>query len=169
MKERVVPSTFRNGFYAGLIAALFLGLWLTQLWSAEKQVHLHSEHLLRKIEKRNWSAARDFVAPDYHDEWGDDRALLLRRLRLVLRFFSSLTIKAATPLVQLEPPFGVWRARVELAGKDAGAEVTPEIIRRVNGLTTPFELRWHHESWKPWDWKLVEVRNPELDVPAGFD
>jgi hypothetical protein len=28
MMARVVPSTFRNGFYAGLIVALFLGLWL---------------------------------------------------------------------------------------------------------------------------------------------
>jgi hypothetical protein len=64
---------------------------------------------------------------------------------------------------------GFWRARVELAGKDAGAEVTPEIIRRVNGLTTPFELRWRQGSWKPWNWKLVEVRNPGLEVPAGFD
>jgi hypothetical protein len=33
---------------------------------------------------------------------------------------------------------------------------------------TPFELRWRHESWKPWDWKLVEVHNPELEVPAAF-
>jgi hypothetical protein len=164
-----MPSTFRNGFYAGLIVALFLGLWLAQLWSAEKQVRLHSQHLLRQIEKRNWTAAGEFVAAEYRDEWGDDRALLLSRLRLALRFFSSLTISARTPLVQLEPPFGIWRARVELAGKDAGAEMTPEIIRRVNSLTTPFELRWRHESWKPWDWKLVEVRNPELDVPAGFD
>ena len=68
MKERVVPSTFRNGFYAALIAALFLGLWLTQLWSAEKQVGLHSEHLLRQIENRDWSMAGEFVAPDYRDE-----------------------------------------------------------------------------------------------------
>ena len=167
--ERIVSSGFRNGFYAGLIVALFLGLWLAQLWSAEKQVRLHSAHLLGQIEKRNWTAAGEFVAVDYHDEWGDDRALLLSRLRLALRFFSGLTISARAPLVQLEPPLGIWRARVELAGKDAGAEMTPEIIRRVNSLTTPFELRWRHESWKPWDWKLIEVRNPELEVPAGFD
>ncbi len=164
-----MPATFRNAFYAGLLVALFLGLWLTQLWSAEKQVRLHSEHLLRQIEKRNWSAAGDFVAAEYHDEWGDDRALLIRRLRLVLRFFSGLTIDAKTPLVQLDPPGGTWRARIQLAGTDAGAEMAPEIIRRVNSLTTPFELRWRQESWEPWDWKLVEVRNPELEVPAGLD
>ncbi|HEY1583637.1 MAG TPA: hypothetical protein VGF73_11125 [Chthoniobacterales bacterium] len=42
----------------------------------------------------------------------------------------------------------------------------PQIIEWVNSLTTPFELRWRRESWKPWDWKLVEVRNPGLELPA---
>lgn len=161
-----MSSTFRNSFYAGLAVAIVLGFWLAQLWSAEKQVRLHSEHLLRQIEKRNWSAAGDFVAADYHDDWGHDRALLLGRLRLTLRFFSSLTIEARTPLVQLDPPFGTWRARIQLAGE--GPEVTPEVLSRVNSLTTPFELRWRRESWKPWDWKLVQVRNPELELPTGI-
>jgi hypothetical protein len=49
---------------AGLLVALLLGLWLAQLWSAEMQVRLHSEHLLRQIEKRNWTAAGEFVAAE---------------------------------------------------------------------------------------------------------
>ncbi len=160
-----MPSTFRNSFYIGLVLALLLGIWLARLWPAENQVRLHSEHLLRQIEKRNWGAG-DFVASDYHDAWGHDRALLLERLRLTLRFFTSLTVTANSPRVNLETPIATWRAKVRLAG--AGGEIAPEIIARVNNLAEPFELRWRHESWKPWDWKLVEVKNPSLDLPGGI-
>lgn len=158
-----MPSTFRTSFYSGLVLALLLGVWLARLWPAENQVRLHSEHLLRQIEKRSWSGAGDFIALDYHDAWGHDRALLLERLRLTLRFFTSLTITATAPQVTLDPAGGSWRARVHLAG--TGGEFAPDIIPRVNRLTDPFELRWRHESWKPWDWKLVEVKNPSLNLP----
>ena len=40
---------------------------------------------------------------------------------------------------------------------------------RQNSLSTPFELQWRHVSGKPWDWKLVRVSNPELEIPAGFE
>ena len=162
-----MPSTFKHGFIAGAIVALLLGLWLTQLWRAENQVRLHSEHFLRQIEKRNAPAAIDFLASDYHDDWGHDRALLLERLRLVLRFFSSLTISASAPQVTLQPSAATWSASIQLAG--TGGEFVPEIIGRVNRLTKPFDLHWRHESWRPWDWKLVRVSNPALELSGGMD
>jgi hypothetical protein len=157
-----VQSTFRNGLYAGIVVAAALGLWLAQLWQEENQVRLHSEHLLRKIEARNWAGAGDFMAGDYRDDWGDDRARLLDRLRLVLRSFSSLTITATNPQVRLDPPTGNWSAKIQIGG--TGGEFAPEIIARVNSLTKPFELHWRRESWKPWDWKLIGVSNPSLEI-----
>lgn len=162
-----MPPTFKSGFYAGIAAAVVLGLWLAQLWPAEKQVRLHSEHFLRQIERRNWSTAGDFIATDYRDNWGHDRSLVLSRLRLTLQFFTSLTITATDPQVRLNPPAGSWSAKIQLTGH--GGEVAPEIINRVNRLTEPFELHWRHESWRPWDWKLVEVSNPSLDLSGGMD
>lgn len=155
-------ATFRDSFYAGCIIALLLGLWLVRLWTTENQVRLHSEHLLGQLEKRHWSAAGDFVANDYRDDWGDDRAELLSRLQLVLRLFSSLTITPRATQAQVDPPFGTWTVQIQMTG--AGGEEAIEIVRRVNALTTPFELRWRHESWKPWDWKLVRVSNPSLEI-----
>lgn len=152
-----MQSTFRNGLYAGIVVAAALGLWLAQLWQEENQVRLHSEHLLRKIEARNWAGAGD-----YRDDWGDDRARLLDRLRLVLRSFSSLTITATNPQVRLDPPTGNWSAKIQIGG--TGGEFAPEIIARVNSLTKPFELHWRRESWKPWDWKLIGVSNPSLEI-----
>ena len=158
---------FRRWFYAGAAAAVVLGLWLAHLWSAEHQVQRHSEHFLRQVEKRNWRAIGDFVAPDYHDDWGDDRTRLLERLRLTLRLFSSLTITTPNPPdVQIAADSAIWKAKIQIAGR--GPEITPGMIERVNRLTAPFELRWRKESWRPWDWRLVQVRNPELKLPADF-
>jgi hypothetical protein len=162
-----VFSTFKNSFIAGALVALVLGLWLARLWGSENQVRLHSGHFLRQIEKRNATAAGDFLALDYHDDWGQDRTLLLNRLRLVLRLFSSLTITATAPQVSLRSSDGTWSAPIQLGG--AGGKFAPQIIDRVNSLTKSFELRWRHESWRPWDWKLVAVSNPALELSGGMD
>ena len=155
-------STFKISFYVAALIAAIVGLWLAQLWQAENQVRLHSENFIRQIEKRNWSAAGDFLATDYHDDWGHDRKAILNRLHLVLRFFSSLTINAANPQVSADSPAGWWSAKVQIAGR--GTEFAPEIVSRVNSLTEPFVLHWSHQSWRPWDWKLVRVSNPSLEL-----
>jgi hypothetical protein len=157
-----VFSTFKTSFYTGALFAAIIGLWLAQLWQGEKQVSLHSEHLVRQIEKRNWSAAGDFVAVDYHDDWGQDQRALLNRLQIVLRCFSSLTINAPNPQVSVNSSAGWWSAKVQLQG--SGTEFAPDIVNRVNRLTEPFVLHWRHESWRPWDWKLVRVSNPALKI-----
>ena len=159
-----MQPAFRNGFLGGLFAACILGTWLFRLWGAENQVRLHSEHLLRQVEKRSWSGVENFLAPDYHDDWGDDRALLLQRLRLVLRMFSSLTISASEPQIEVQLPDARWRARVQLTG---AGPMAPEVIAQVNGLTTPFVLHWRRQSWHPWDWKLVRVTNESLEIRSG--
>lgn len=159
-----MSSTFRNSFLGGLLVAFIVGIWLSQLWGAENQVRLHSEHLVQKVEQRSWSAVGDFVAADYHDDWGDDRARLLTRLRLVGRFFFDLTITVSDERTQMKPLDGTWSAHIHLDGR---GEAAAEINRRVNSLTTPFVLHWRRESWKPWDWKLVQVANESLEIPNG--
>jgi hypothetical protein len=157
-----MSSSFKISFYAGALIAAMVGLWLAQLWQPAKQVRLHSENFIRQIEKRNWLAADEFLAADYHDDWGHDREAIRNRLRLVLRVFSSLTIAASEPQVSADSPVGWWSAKVQIAG--TGSEFTPEIISRVNRLTDPFVLHWRHESWRPWDWRLVRVSNPSLEI-----
>ena len=162
-----MPSTFKISFYAGTLLAAILGLWLAQLWQADKQVRLHTEHFLEQIAQRDWSGAGDFVAADYRDDWGHDRKEILNRLRLVLRFFTSLTINPAHSQVSANAPAGWWSAKVQIAG--TGSEFAPEIIERVNGVKEPFVLHWHRQSWRPWDWKLVRVSNPGLEISdRGF-
>ncbi|MGI8890216.1 MAG: hypothetical protein ACR2G0_05455 [Chthoniobacterales bacterium] len=154
--------SFRNGFYAGALLSALAALWLAQLWDGEKQVRLHSEHFLQQIEQRHWSKLGDFIATDYHDDWGHDQAEVLSRLRFVLRCFSSLTITPSRLQVSVVPPAGWWSAKVQLAGE--GCEDAPQVTQRVNRLSEPFVLHWRRQSWRPWDWKLVRVSNPALDL-----
>ena len=159
-----MPASFRNSFWAGLLLAFILGIYLMRLWGAEHQVRLHSEHFVHQVERRNWSAVEKFIAADYHDAWGDDRARLLTRLRLVGRFFFTLTITASNVQTSTNGTTGTWQARVQLTGR---GEAAGEITAEVNSLTTPFKLLWRHESWEPWDWQLVRVTNESLNLPRG--
>ncbi len=159
-----MSSTFRNSFWAGLLVAFVVGIWLVNLWDAENQVRLHTRHLLHQVERRSWSTVEDFVATDYRDEWGDDRAQLLNRLRVVGRFLFDLTITSSDERIRVKTPTATWSGRIRLDGR---GEAASEVSSRVNGLTTPFVLHWRRESWKPWDWKLVQAANPELELPRG--
>jgi len=152
---------FRNGFYAGLLVALIVGLYLFRLWQPEHQIELHSTHLLSQIEKKNWKAVEEFVSRDYQDRWGNDRALLLERLRTVFRALPKARINAESPSVQTESGLGDWSAKITITG---AGEFGGVIEARVNSLETPFELEWRRGAAWPWDWKLVSVRNPALEI-----
>jgi hypothetical protein len=179
---------FRFGLLIGLAASLVVGSYCVWLWQQERQILRHSENLLQRIEQKNWSGVADLIADDYVDQWGQDRALVLERMRLVFGYTYHFRIKAtgvdgkidngaggsgATSTGKRErgrePTNGVgfWRGTITIEGDDA--ELIAIAKERVNSLRTPFELQWLHVSRKPWDWKLVRVSNPELEIPAGFD
>ncbi|PZR75855.1 MAG: hypothetical protein DLM73_04205 [Chthoniobacterales bacterium] len=152
---------FRDGFYAGLLVALIVGVYLARLWQPERQIELHNAHLLSQIEKKNWATVAEFVADDYQDRWGNDRALLLEGLREVFRALPNVRIEPADPVMRTENSSGYWTAKITIR---ATGEFAAMIEARVNSLPAPFELEWPHRSAKPWDWKLVCVRNPELEI-----
>ncbi len=162
-----LPPHFRNGFYAGLLAAVIAGLYLNSLWQPQRQVELHSAHLLSQIEKKNWSVIRDFLGENYRDQWGNDRALLAERLREVFGALRNVRIEAHDPITRVEDRDGYWHSKITISG-DSG-EWALVIKERVNSLGQAFELHWHRQSRKPWDWKLVGVSNPALEVPVSGD
>ncbi|MEY2519758.1 MAG: hypothetical protein QOF24_1517 [Verrucomicrobiota bacterium] len=152
---------FRNGFFAGLVVALIVGIYFVRLWQPDRQVTLHAAHLLSHIENKDWTAVSDAIADDYQDRWGNDRALVLERLREVFRAMPSARIAAGDPAVQAESGKGNWVAKVTITGTGEFAAVIEE---RVNALPAPFEMEWRRRSAKPWDWKLVRVENPALEI-----
>jgi len=160
---------FRTGWFAGLVLTLTIGLYCVWLWQPHRQVDRHTKNLLHDIEQRNWSRVADLIGTDYADQWGNDRALVLERMRLVLGYSHHLRLKAIDPNRKIDNGgrVGLWRSRILIEDDDSGFGAV--VKERVNSLTTPFELQWRHISRKPWDWKLVRVSNPELEIPAEFD
>jgi hypothetical protein len=160
----IVFPSLRTGFYTGLGLALLLGIYLRWLWQPERQVRRHTEHLFQSVEKRRWSRLSELIAPDFSDQWGDDRARLLERTREVLRYVRVVQFSASNISVQTQQRRALWTGKIMIQG-DAG-EITAEIKSRVNSVATPFQLEWRRRSTKPWDWKLARGSNPSLQVPA---
>lgn len=156
--------SFRNGFYAGVIVSIALGIYLFFLWQPRRQVQLHSEHLLHAVEKKKWSATEKFMSENYHDQWMQDRGAALSRLREVVRYMPNLRLQRQELLVHAADGRGEWRGRITVEA-DAN-EVSAFVKERVNALRTPFELQWQQQSGKPWDWKLVRARNADLKISA---
>ena len=156
--------TFRGAFIGGLSVALCTGLYLVWLWRPEHQVCLHTEHFFRAVDGRNWETVA--VADDYQDQWGDDRARLLERMREGFRWVRGSSTTAQGALVQVETSRAVWIGRIIVYSSEDG--VMQLLDERVNTLLTPFELKWHRISRKPWDWKLVHVSNPTFQIPADL-
>jgi hypothetical protein len=156
--------TFRNGFYAGLVVAVIWGVYLARLWQAQRQVELHSVHLLAHVEKKNWKAVGEFIGNDYQDRWGNDRALLLERLREVFRALPNARIEFSGATTRTQDGRGYWSAKINIKGSGEFADFTEG---RVNSLESPFEFEWQRGATWPWDWKLVAVRNPVLEIPES--
>ncbi len=156
--------TFRGGFYGGLVVAICIGLYLIWLWGAAHQARLHTENFFHAIEHRDWETVADFIGNDYQDQWGDDRARVLERMREGFRWVRGARIIGYDPIVTVETRRAVWAGKITIYSSDEG--VMELLDERVNKLQTPFELEWYRFSGKPWDWKLVRVSNSAFEIPA---
>jgi hypothetical protein len=162
-----VRVTLRDGFYVGLSSALFCGLFLIWLWQPERQVRRHTQKLFHQVEAKNWSAVSDLIGNDYSDPWNHDRTKVIERMREVMRYLRGMRIVTEEPVIKIENRNAVWMAKIMIEG-DAG-EATVLVKERINSLGAPFELQWRRDSGRPWDWKLVRVSNPELQLPSDFE
>jgi hypothetical protein len=162
-----VTITLRGAIIGVLATALCIGLYLLWLWRPEHQVRLHTEHFFHAINGRNWETAADFIGDDYRDQWDNDRARLLARMREGFRWVRGSGIIQSNVSVKAETRRAVWTGKIMIYSSDDG--VMELLDERVNKLPTPFKLEWHHLSRKPWDWKLVRVSNSAFEIPADIN
>src|SRR5437879_12626939 len=112
---------FRTGWFAGLVLMLMIGLYCVWLWQPPRQIDRHAKNLLHDIEQRNWSRVADLNGTDYADQWGNDRSLVLERMRLVLGYGHHLHLNVvdANCKIDIGGRVGLWRSRIEIDGDDA--------------------------------------------------
>jgi hypothetical protein len=158
--------SFREGLYFGAVVAVAICLFLLRLWQPEQQVRKHSDHLLKAIADKNWTKFGTLLSEDYHDQWNNNRASVLERTHELFRYLRGVRIDAIAPRIQVESGKGYWRAIIRVDGEEN--ELINELKTRLNIIETPFELEWHHNSYKPWDWKLVAVQNSGLELPSEY-
>jgi hypothetical protein len=159
-----VTISLRGAFIGGVTLVLAIALYLIWLWRPEHQVRLHTENFFHSIDHRHWDAVADFIGNEYRDQWGNDRARLLERMREGFRWIRGSRIMAADSVVNAEARRAIWSGKITVYSSDDG--VMEALDQRVNKLPTPFELEWHRVSTKPWDWKLVRVSNSGFEIPA---
>jgi hypothetical protein len=147
------------------IALVLWAMWLFWLWQPERQVRLHTTHFLKKVEQRNWNDARAFLADDFSDRWGHDKNTAMEDAKEVFAQFLFLTIESKTDRCEVHGTEGVAETRVKIAGNGQG--VAQLVMQRVNGLREPFTFRWRKSGGKPWEWQLVFVDQPELNIDPG--
>ena len=149
-------------------AALMLSsaIYCLVLWQPERQVRLHQRNFLKAAEKRNWERLGEFVAADYSDRWGHDKEIVVQQAREALRQFLFLTLAQEERTPHVDGGTGISAGRLAVDG--SGGPLAELVKQRVNSLAEPFTFHWQQQSWKPWDWQLIRVEQPELEVDGAF-
>ena len=142
-----------------LVAVISLRWWL----KPERQVRRAQGRLISSVEKRNFEAMASLLAEDYSDRWQHDKAIVLRECREVFRQFLTLTIERADFGIEMKDDRWVLREKLTLKG--LGGPIAMFARDEVNALREPFAMTWRRRSWKPWDWEMVSVNHPALELP----
>lgn len=121
------------------------------------------ENFLAAVEGKKWQRMGDFLADEYSDRWGHNKTAVIDRSREVFAQFFVISLEA--PDLQIEEADGLGQARAHLRLKGTGGPLAELAMERVATLQQPFTFEWRQASWEPWDWKLVRVDQPELEVP----
>jgi hypothetical protein len=85
------------------------------------------------------------------------------RTRELFRYLKNVKLAATEITIRIAGRSAIWEGKVTIDGDEGEAMML--LKERVNSVKTPFQLRWRLLSRKPWDWKLIEVRNGDLTIP----
>ena len=142
---------------------LFAAFWLRSWLLPERQIPRAQARLLSAIESRDFGTMAGMLATDYRDRWQQDRATAIARSREVFGQFATLTIGHEQTGLRAES--GSWFLSEKLRLKGLGGPLAMAARETVNGLRQPFTMEWRRRSWKPWDWELKSVTQPEVELP----
>ncbi len=144
---------------AVVLAALGLRWW----FAPARQIPRAQARLLSAVERRDFDALAGMIAGDYRDRWKQDRAAVSARCREVFDQFAILTIVRNPRGLREEA--GGWLLAEKITLRGLGSPLAIYARDSVNALHEPFIMEWRRRGWKPWDWELKSVAQPEVEVP----
>ena len=144
-------------------AVILVTVWLYWWLQPERQLRRAQGRLIAAVEKRDFDAMARLLAEDYRDRWGHDKAIVVGESRQVFSQFLMLTIERESRSVEMGTQSSIVREKLTIEG--FGGPLAVAAKDAVNALREPFSLSWRRRSWKPWDWELLSVEQPELRLP----
>jgi hypothetical protein len=101
------------------------------------------------------------------DQWELGADQLVEGASEALRQFFVLDIEMTQPRLSVSGDSAEVRCRPRLSG--SGTSLAQMLMERSSALQQDTVLTWRRESWKPWDWKLVSISQPEVDLSTARD
>lgn len=135
--------------------------WIVWLMLPGVQLERRFDQFIAAASNRNWKKVSALMADDYRDAWANGREQAVRDASEVLRHFVVLQITAEDPQFDRQDRQATVTARLHFDGR--GTPIGESIKDYVNNLQQDFQFAWERKSWKPWDWKLVTINQPEID------
>lgn len=102
------------------------------------------------------------LADDYRDRWQHDKTIVVSRSREVFSHFGILNIESED--AGLSAQGAVWLLSQKIRINGIGSPFANHAQDRINSLKSPCTMHWRKRGWKPWDWELIEVAHPELEL-----
>ena len=151
--------------------AATISLWLAWRWQPDVAARHRFEALLRATEDRDFDDLEELFDPAYADRWGMDRTTVLREGREVLRQFFALSIAPDPAPPAVRPGAGprerVIETRLRIDG--TGTPIAELAKSEVNRIDTAWVFTLRRADWKPWNWRLVRLDNPGIDLSRHIE
>lgn len=146
----------------GAILLAMVVIWTAVEMMPGRQLARCQESLLRAAGDRNWKKVKELMDDDFRSAWGQNRDDAVEQASQVLANFLVLEILSEEASVERDGKDATISARLKLRGK--GNAIGESVMSQANSLQSHFQFAWKQKSWKPWDWKLVAVSQPEIDT-----
>lgn len=156
-----IPSVRAVLLTVGVLVVALVG-YAFYAFAPDRQLARAQTRLLSAVEGRDWKKAESMMADDYRDAWGFDRTRAIQLGSELLQHFFVLGIESGGTMLEISDTSGTVRSVIRFSGN--GTAIAQAVLAEANLLESPFEFTWRRVSWKPWDWKLVSVDQPEMPV-----
>ncbi len=145
------------------VGILLSGGLLFHHWQPQQQLRSHTESFLKAVEDRNWERVGGLMASDYQDGWGLNKASALTYGEETFQHFATLSLNPLGMEITAEDD-QQGRVRTQFEVRGIGSPIATLTKNEINGLDQPFVFYWQRQSWRPFDWLLVGIENPALQL-----